>query len=82
MSVFSYKEHIEEAPSSPPNEESGSENPSPDDPPEVEDLGEAPVCEECAELGIEDKPATEKKRVNGREKWLCDSCLKAMGFES
>lgn len=38
------------------------------------------VCESCQEdFGIE-KPASRKVRVNGREKWLCDSCLSAIGY--
>lgn len=40
------------------------------------------VCEVCEkEMGITDKAAVTKVRMNGEEKWLCESCLKVAGYE-
>jgi len=48
----------------------------------VEKIGEERhACEECKKLGIEDKPATGKYRVQGREVWLCDDCARSAGFK-
>lgn len=39
------------------------------------------TCEICKrDFGIE-KPATRRVPMNGREVWLCDSCLQAAGFK-
>ena len=61
----------------------GSVNNTPNSPKEqgkIEDLG-VKYCEECLdEMGIE-KKAERKVNVNGGEKWLCEGCLKAGGFD-
>lgn len=39
------------------------------------------TCEECEKLGLSNRPAVRKVMMNGKETWLCETCLQSAGYE-